>query len=284
MNQQEQVTAIKQALDLTIQISNIKEQLCNLERETFRSKPIPPKQTTIAANYPPIKPNVPFWTTALLPAIVFWPYIIIYYFTTYKKQKEAECERIKNSEEYKAQCRAIDEDRQLRQAEADRQYKAAMKEYNEKILPAYQQEFDKWQNHHNQEITSAQNALSDAKSALDSLYSETKIVPMQYRQIETLEYIYNMVSSSDYTIRESIEMYDKERQRRLEVQKINAQQRANTLADQQIQLTCEQNDLLQEQNYISDRERKNERNAAIIGTIQRHNTNKILKDAFHKKK
>lgn len=283
MNQQEQIEAVEQALDLTTRIAETEERLSELEGETFRSKPLPPRQTTITASYPEIKPDVPFWTKALLPTLIFWPYLIIYYFTSYKKAKAAEYERIQNSEEYKAQCRAVDEDRQRRQAAADEQYRAAMKEYNEIILPAYQKEFEMWTEYCCSEIADAKDTLRDAEERLEALYADTRIVPAQYRDMAALKYIYDMISSSDYSVREAIEMYDKERQRRLEEQKIHAQQRANTLADQQLQLTSEQNDLLQEQNAISDRARKDARNAAIIGTVQRHHTNKMLKNALRRK-
>lgn len=283
MNQQEQIEAVEQALDLTTRIAETEERLSELEGETFRSKPLPPRQTTITASYPEIKPDVPFWTKALLPTLIFWPYLIIYYFTSYKKAKAAEYERIQNSEEYKAQCRAVDEDRQRRQAAADEQYRAAMKEYNEIILPAYQKEFEMWTEYCCSEIADAKDTLRDAEERLEALYADTRIVPAQYRDMAALKYIYDMISSSDYSVREAIEMYDKERQRRLEEQKIHAQQRANTLADQQLQLTSEQNNLLQEQNAISDRARKDARNAAIIGTVQRHHTNKMLKNALRRK-
>lgn len=282
MNHQEQITTVGQALALTTQIAETEEKLEELEGETFRSKPLPPQHTIISVSYPEIQPNVPFWTKALLPTLIFWPYLIIYYFTTYQKAKAAEYERVKNSEEYKARCRAADEDRQRRQAAADEQYQAAMEEYNKEIL-AYQKELETWTEQIRSETTAARDTLHDAVEQLESLYADTKIVPAQYRDMDALEYLYDMISSSDYTIREAIEMYDKERQRRLEERKIHAQQRANTLADHQLQLTCEQNDLLQQQNAISDRARKDARNAAIIGTVQRHHTNKMLKDAFRKK-
>lgn len=92
----------------------------------------------------------------------------------------------------------------------------------------------------------------------------------------------SMISSSDYSIKEAIGLYDKDRQRRLEEQKIYEQQIANRLADEQIQLTYEQNDLLDEHNSISDRASKDARNAAIAEIVQRHNTNKMLKKAFRK--
>ena len=283
MNPQEQIAAVGQVLTLTAQIAEAKEKLDKLERETFRNKPLPPEHTTLTASYPEIKPKVPFWFISLLPALIFCPYIIIYYFSIYKKAKDDEYERIKNSEEYKAQCRAVDEDLQCRQAAADAQYQAEIKEYNETVLPAYQKELEIWTEHIRSEMAEAKNTLHDAEKRLEKLYSDTRIVPAQYRNINALEYIYTMISSSDYSIRDAIEMHDKERQRRLEEQKIRAQQRANTIADRQLQMTSEQNDLLQQQIDISDQARKDARNAAIIGAIQQHITNETLKDAFRKK-
>ena len=59
MNQQEQIAAVGQVLTLTTRIAGTEEKLVGLERETFRSKPLPPKQTTITASYPEIKPDDP---------------------------------------------------------------------------------------------------------------------------------------------------------------------------------------------------------------------------------
>lgn len=276
MNHQEQVTAVKKAFDLSTRISETESELSKLLSESFRSKPMPPQHETVSVVYPEIKPNTQFWTKDLWPALVFWPYIIIYYFTTYKKNREADIEKIRNSDEFRRQCASIDEEARQRQAVIDEQYNADLKEYNEKIIPEYQRELENWTKEHKLKTDTAQASLKNAQQELAEHYEATKIVPIQYRDIETLQYIYDMISSSEYNVRETIEMYDKERQRRLEEQKIYEQQIANSLAN-------EQNDLLYEQNSISEQARKDARNAAIIGAVQRHNTNKILKDTFKKR-
>lgn len=281
MSNQEQAIAVKKALDLSVKISETEAELSRLSAESFRSQPSAPQHETVTVKYPEIEPNTPFWTAALLPALFFLPYIIVYYFLIYKKRIEEDTERIRNSDEYKAQCAAIDEAAKRRQAEIDEKYRAAMAEY-EKAVPEYQRELEAWTREHAEKTEAAQSVLSNARRELAKHYEDTRIVPMQYRDIEALRYIFDMISSSDYSIKEAIGLYDKDRQRRLEEQKIYEQQIANRLADEQIQLTYEQNDLLDEHNSISDRASKDARNAAIAEIVQRHNTNKMLKKAFRK--
>ena len=275
MNNLEQAAAVKKALDLTKQISGDKFELSRLSLESFRSKPQAPVRETVTAKYPEVRPDVPFWTVELLQALVCWPYIIIYYFTAYKKKKEEAAAKILNSEEYRRQCEAIEEETRQKQAALDDQYNAALKEYNEVTVPEYQRELEKWEKDHTQATEKLQKELEEGQKELAAHYEATRLIPAQYRETDALQYIYDLISSSDYSVREAIEMYDKERQRRLDRQKIYEQQRANRLADEQVQLTYEQND-------IADRIRKNERNAAIVGIVQRYNTNKLLKNGFKK--
>ena len=278
----EHVTAVKKALDLSILISESQEKLNCLSRERFDTKPQPPSHKTATCQYPEIKPKTPFWSIQLLPAIFFWPWIIIYYFTIYKKRKEADIEQIRNSPEYLQQCTLIEEEAKRNQKKFDEEYQIALEEYNTVILPKYQKALEEWTSKHNKKIADTETILKNAESNLAEHYEATKIVPLQYRKIEMLQYIYDMISTSDYSIKEAIEMYDKERQRRLEEERIYEQQRANQLADEQNQLAYDQNELLDQQNRIADRARKDARNAAVVNAVQRHNTNKTLKNAFKK--
>ena len=87
------------------------------------------------------------------------------------------------------------------------------------------------------------------------------------RDIPALKYIYNTVSTSDYSVREAIEAYDQERTRQLERARVYEQQRANEIAS-------EQNELLEEQNAIAEKSRKDAQKAAFVASVQRHNLNK----------
>ena len=85
-----------------------------------------------------------------------------------------------------------------------------------------------------------------------------------------------MLQESPRTAAAAIDMYDRERQRRLDEEKIYEQQRANILV-------MEQNDLLAEQNDIADRARREARTAAFVAAVQHHNTNKALNKIADKK-
>ena len=270
MNTPEQVEALKQALDLTQRAEQLQEKSGALAGQTFKSKPAPPVHTEIKIEYPAIQSNVSFWSIELLPTLVFilWP--IFYYFLFYKKRKEADIERIKNSPEYKASCAKAEEEARIKQAEADARFAAEKKKYEEEILPQYEKDLAAWQKKHDEDLAACRDELSQTRSTLAKLYEDTKIVPLQYRSIPALRHIYNTVSTSDYSVREAIEAYDQEIARQLEVTRIQEQQRANDIAD-------EQNELLAEQNDIAEKARKDARNAAIAGVIQSHNRNKSLK-------
>lgn len=283
MSNQDHVGAVKKALDLTVRIAALNNNLSILSLQQFRAKPLPPERQIIPVVYPPIKPEVKFWCVELLPAIVFWPWIIIYYLNGYQKKKEAEAERIRNSPEYQQQCAEIDEGVRLKQHAVDMQHQKQLLEYQNEILPKYQKELAEWTQNHNAEIEKTRSALQQAKSNLTGHYEQTKIIPAQYRDADALRYIYDAISTSDYTVREAIDMYDRDRQRRLEAERIYEQQRANNLARQQNELLYEQNDLLDEQNAISERARRQEQRAEFVRAVQHHNTNKTLNKIVNKK-
>lgn len=85
-----------------------------------------------------------------------------------------------------------------------------------------------------------------------------------------------MISTSDYDVRQAIEYFDKSQQRALEEMRLQEQQQANALA-------MEQNDLLDRQNSIAEKARRDANIAAAVGAVQRHNTNKTIKNGWRNK-
>ena len=83
-----------------------------------------------------------------------------------------------------------------------------------------------------------------------------------------------MISTSDYDVRQAIEYFNKSQQRALEEMRLQEQQ-ANALA-------MEQNDLLDRQNSIAEKARRDANIAAAVGAVQRHNTNKTIKKWMEK--
>lgn len=152
-----------------------------------------------------------------------------------------------------------------------------MEQYQTIVLPEYRRALAAWTEQHNSQVQEYQARLEKVKGELEKLYLETRIIPVQYRTIPALQYVYDMISTSDYTIREAIESFDKQEQRKLDAARLQEQQQANQLAYEQNQLAYEQNDLLNQQNEIAEKARRDANIAAVVSTVQRHSTNKVLK-------
>jgi len=217
---------LKKALDLSIQIANTKKRFDAICAQTFKAKPAEPVKRQIPQpQYPAIKPQVPFWSAELLPALVFWPWIIIYYFGRYQTKLKEETERIRNTPEYQQQCAAIDEAYRQRDAAAQEQYQEALKQYHETILPAYEKELEEWTKKHNEEVTAFKAELDKLEKELAAHYEATKIVPVQYRRINALQYIYDAMRSSNYSIAEAINSYEQAIRRQIELERLEEERR-----------------------------------------------------------
>lgn len=195
-------------------------------------------------------------------------------------QAKAEADRIAQQKQD-----MIAEDLRVQQANLDSQYAKEKEHYDTVVLPQYKTEFSVWTKEHNKMIRTVSDKLESDYKAQSELYETSKIIPMQYRSIKALTYIYQLMSTSDYDIKEAIDMYDKEIQRQQEAARIEELRRANELVEeqnyrlhQQNQIAAEQNDLLAEQNDLEIEAQRNQRQADFVSAVQRHNTNKYLKN------
>ena len=302
MSNTTQAEILQKVLEIEKTIKQTKLRLGNLRTESYDEAPIAPTRNLVNRTYPEIVPTVEFdKKKAFLPLIVsivatvvlswvpvlglvitftFWPALIwsIYsYFVLFKKEKTENIEQIRNSEEYKEKCADCDKAFDEQQAEFDKAYEEAKTEYDTKILPDYEIKLAEWTAKHDKEVEEQEVILKNAETELENLYTTTKIVPIQYRNIEALQYITDMVSSSDYDVKQAIESYDKKVQRDLDIKKIEEQQIANQLADEQANLLAEQADLIEESNKIARKARRDANISSAIGIVQRHNLNKKFK-------
>ncbi|MDP4120783.1 MAG: hypothetical protein Q8876_07000 [Bacillota bacterium] len=290
MDNLQQLETIKKALEFEVYISNKKQILSRLLSEEFRSAPNKQTRYVIQKTYPPIESTTKFsWKIALIPAafllIIFFPaaiaWIWIYNFY-YKNKRDSEIEQIKNSFEYRNQCEAIDREYEKKQAEYDVIYQKLCEEYEKVILPLYKKDLAEWTAIQNKKIDEVKSKLNNAQDQLKEFYEATKIVPIQYRKIEALQYIYDIMSTSDYDVKYAIDIYDRNKQREVDEAKLYEQQVANQYAEDQNSLIDEQNELIQEQNEIAEKARRDANFAAWTSAVQRHNTNKILKNRYKK--
>lgn len=207
--------------------------------------------------------------------------LLIFFFSSrfdYRKKKEdVRSAMAAEQPEYVAACKAADEQAARAQQEEDARYAAAKKKYEEETLPQYMQALDAWTKRKNAELIKGQQELDAAVQQLMIHYEQTKILPLSYRRIDAMQYIYDTVSTSNCTIQQAIDLYDRQEQYKLEQQRLYQQEQANKLQREANAQAAEQARLMEEQNDIADRARKEANIAAVVGAVQRHSINKKLK-------
>ena len=223
MEHEKQVEVVKQALDLEMQIQ-VLEQLLPEERGEVYAEPEPQPPVRQEAHYtePPIRHGCKVnWLLMLGPdgitlalstfsssvflvwmfALTLFVWAPVYYFALYRKQKAATIEKIRNSAEYQQQCTAARVAASRQQQAFDEAYTKAKEEYDSVLLPRYQAARSAWEAEHQAQIRKEEQELVQAKKELAALYEKPRIVPAQYRRVDALQYIYNMISTSDYDVR-----------------------------------------------------------------------------------
>lgn len=300
MNRDEQVQAAKTALDLEKRINDLEKSLrTNRGLKFTEPEPQPPVRQESTYVEPPVEDGCRVnwllmfgpWGVGIIANLIFLgaPIVFhlscicviwapVYYFLVYRKQKKEAIDRILNSAEYKAQCAAAKKAMQDKQCEYDDIYEKAKEKYESVELPQYQARHKEWEEKRREQIEYDEKCLVQAKGELSSHYADTRIVPAQYRNIAALQYIYDMVSTSDYTIQQAIESFDKSEQRKLEMMRLREQQHANALASAQNERLDVQNALLDSQNAIAEKARRDANIAAAVATVQRHNISKRMKN------
>ena len=128
--------------------------------------------------------------------------------------RKAAVEAIRNSPEYQDECRRIDEQNRIRQAELDKEdHEKYLKQYEEYAfsyhnyeiaLEIYEtQTIPEW----SQEIAELDNAIEQTYAVLKEVYGKD-VVPIQYRNIPALCYLTMFLSTSKFDLKTAIERYD----------------------------------------------------------------------------
>lgn len=325
MRNTDEIQVVDKALMLTTKLRQLNEELETktermeeLKSESYKNPPAKPERVV----EPPItKPEITydkkFNRNSLFPSMVVcgvtvwlvfrndttfaaililvimfgWP---VYAWKKYKKHKarvQATKDTIAKSPEYQKRCQRLEDSRTAKQQENDALYQKQLDEWNNIIMPKYNEDKQKWTQFHLSSISKWQNEIDvvsgkryEAEQELEKLYAETKLIPIDYRNEKALSFIKQTLDTTDYDMKTAIEMYDRKLQMALDAIKIQEQQRQNALLDAQNELLDEQNahaymqnELLYQQNEIAEQARKEAKVAAAISAVQRHNTNKYLK-------
>lgn len=225
-------------------------------------------------------PSLAVFIALLIVADVFLAGVaVIYVFyqrtVIFPKEKKADEERIRNSEEYKEECRKLDLEYDRKQEELDHKFRDRMENFQKEYI-SWEEEYHRWQKEREGEISKIQKEISVLESQRDGLYDKLNGVPVHYRKTEIIRYIYNAVSTSDYTIKEAIELYDRNEQRKVDEARLREQQIYNQLQEEANVYADEMNELQREANETAEKARRDMNIANVAGIYQNHKRNKML--------
>ena len=199
------------------------------------------------------------------------------------------------------------------------EYEILLDEYNKKLEiykekhKEYLIQLSKWKKIHDEEVNEILNRLNNLNNRIKTIINENNFIPIQYQTEEAFKYICDMMVSSQFSLKESIDSYNETRKINLENNKLLEMEKANKLSEQhnfivegqkrvleqqnslisdqnkiltdrnqiateQNKILSKQNSILNKQNDILDKTRKNNNLANAIGIVQHHNTNKLLEE------
>jgi hypothetical protein len=238
-----EVEHIKTVLDYEKQVVEYNKELSIKGKLNFRKAPEAPTRKVITTEYPPINPVItpPWWCTRIWVYVVSFIFLtvigpIVIYFLGQKEKdrlRQEEIEKIKHSAEYKNQCTAIDADVANKQKEADELYSSQKHKYDTEILPKYKTEQAEWTKEQNKKVAEITAKLAKIQLDLDRAYKEAGLIPTQYRKIQVLQFMYELMSTSDYDAKTAMEFYDRHEQKQLQQARLREEQRANQIAEEQ---------------------------------------------------
>ena len=105
-----------------------------------------------------------------------------------------------------AENRRREEEYRLQQEENNREYTQSIDQYKNVTLVAYQNELQHWQELQAQKAELLKADMVENRQTQETLYSETKLIPMTIRSLEDLTYLYEDMSSSEHDIERAIDM------------------------------------------------------------------------------
>ena len=202
-------------------------------------------------------------------------YIIYCRVVTFPKEKKADEERIRNSREYKEECSKLNLEYDKKQEELDKKFKNRMDAFH-KESDAWDKDYHKWQKEKEKSISKIKEEISILESKRNRLYDDLNAIPVHYRKTEIIRYIYHAVSTSDYTIKEAIGLYDRNEQRKIDEARLREQQIYNQLQEEANAYADEMNELQHQANETAAKARRDMNIANAANIYQNRKRNKMI--------
>lgn len=296
---------LKQALDLERKCDSLRDRKSIIENECFYDPPKPPIKRTVVEKQPVVKSqlkcdykkalaplkyiSIATGVTILLALITngfLFAFLIVfeiligipvgllcflnYRMFTFTKIRLQDEERIRNSPEFREYAQKLKQEYESDLKAAEAQYLAEYNNY-ETALASYNKKKLDWMYDRNDRLASVALDLQNAKIELQRAYQDLPEIPSMYRTRDVLEQVYEIVSTSNYTIKEAIDVYDRNRQIDIQTQRLSEQRRSNDIQEDQLYAQYEAND-------IADQARRDRNRAEAVRAYQHHQTNKHLKN------
>lgn len=290
MTREEQLSTIKTLRDLTADLQWQQDTLDELEWSSYDPPEKPVLKTYTKPEYPEPKSSMRFNWKAFnyfwaITALIFLGIcklfdtsiflllhvsITIGYIMNYREMKKKDVEKVRNSAEFKAKLKQIDDDYESLVSAAKAKYEKDMDEWKNELMPRYEINKVKYEAKKREDIANCKAAITNDKREISSIYGETKILPTAYRTLPILEYIEEFMTSSNFDVDRAIENYDREQQRCIDEKRFQQEVYYNQLQEKMV-------DAQEKANSIADRARRDANRADFVAAVQRHNTNKHLK-------
>lgn len=220
-----------------------------------------------------------FWFSVLAGmylgiAIPFgWIWAFIYTFFIFSKKKDQDVERIKNSPEFKKKVEAAKRAREAKQEEYNKQYEEEYKIYEEK-LKAWNTENEKFEADRKKSIEKYQFEIDDLRTFIDEIYDQLYAfggIPSKYRSRDVASYLVRVLSTTTYTLKDGLEMYDRQQLIELQNQRLAEQQRQNALQEEANDRAAYMNELQERANEVAEKTRRDQNiaNAALLHQSQK---------------
>lgn len=237
--------------------------------------------------------------TSSLFSVATFPIVpcLIYLVATYPGEKNRRTDALRNTDEYKKACEdaeriakektaRLQEEIDAKQQEIDVQYEKAWTHYNEVAIPEYNKAYSEWETNRQRKIKIFEEEIRLNTESLEAHYKVTNIVSMHYRELWILSWLYDDMSTSDHEIRYATELLDRDRQRfaqeqstKLMTAAIGRVERTMMTGFSAVYNAIEEGNELQLDTIEQlSKTRKAVNLGTVIGTVQRHNTNKMLEE------
>lgn len=316
-SQEEETQIIKHCRDLTAIIEIEEKELQRLEKEAFRARPNPPvkKIATVVPKYPESEKarlryfqySKIYWiiiTILLFISVICWicnvgyaMFLVVYFgfmcslpFSLVfwrKKLRKLNVELAKTPEYLNACERAeayAKEQEKIKQNEYDKEFIEENNHYNSVIISQYDKDLEIWNIFKNRKIEVLKEEIILNKAALHNAYECTRLISHSYRDLSTLIWIYEDMSTSNHDLRYATELYDRDRQRAAtEAVGLTVKQAVNSMEENVLGGLNAVYDAIEYGNSLEEKEIsilskiRNEQNLlSVIGIAQSFSLNKKL--------